>query len=242
MLSENELGFVRSNSAMLRIELESEKNKQVDIRKELTQSRKENGKLISNISELKNNNERLSKNLEAEKQEKLVLQNNCSKLERELQLKNKVIQSITINVQRKHTSINHLNSRKMSTSETQKKLGLLRRRTNSAKSERILTKREEMPRQIGGLNNNILYDNCEVEFMEHNAEVMELKRKLDYLTTERDVALACCRQLQEELKLFEEKRNSQIDKATTPMEDAGKMYKKEKDEPTTKSIDAQHTS
>lgn len=250
----SELGRARSYSAKLRdelrvacVSLESEKNRQDNLRKELEelkslhkallhQSRNEKEKMVFNISELTNAKERLTKDLEAGKQEKVALQNKCSKLERELHSKNKEIDSLKINFQRNSTpkDIHQINSRKVSVDETKnrEKPDVPRRRTNSERSERILTNGVATYEgidvaQTGGVNNNIdiLYGQCEemLECIQHNAEIMELERKLDHLTAERDLALERCKTLEEEVKVYEEKRKFQIDKATTPMDDAGKM-------------------
>lgn len=171
---------------------------------------------------------RLSKDLEAEKQEKLALQGKCSKLEEERQQTNKKISRSIKIIDGKYTSIAPINSRKISQDDRPgTRSHLLRRRTNSADSESILTKRlhdsgqymEDIPPQSSGLNNNTPYDHCEVQCIGHNAKLMELKKKRDYVTAGRDKAKTCCEQFQEKVKIYEEKRKYQKDKAAaTQME------------------------
>ena len=246
-----ELSRVRSNSAKIRDKLretlESEENKQGNTRKELEelkslnkallhQSKNDKEALNLNIRKLKYTKETLTKDLEMSNQERSVLQEKITKLEMDLHNKNEAIKRLEIDLQRNDTNINKLNSRKMSGDEsiTREKRHLLRRRTNSAKSERILTKRvlascggmENFPPIVDrDMNNNILYSQSEEmrECIQHDAKIKELERKLIHLTADKELALTCCKKLEEEVKIYEEKRKSQIDKATSPMEDSGNI-------------------
>ncbi|KAK3752395.1 hypothetical protein QZH41_008595 [Actinostola sp. cb2023] len=257
-----ELGRARSHSAKLRdelrivsVSLESQKNKQENIRKELeelkslhkallNQSKTEKEKLIFNVNELNNIKEKLTRELETEKQLKTDLQNKCRTFEKELNDKTTEITDLKLEFQRhlQHETMRDIaqsnsrkaypvDSRKLSFDETKSraKHDMQRKRAYSEKiisnngENEIAEDIDKTSRHCVNNNMEVLYGQCEemLECIQHNAELVELERKLDLVTCERDFALATSKELEHQLKAYEEKKKNQLDKSTTTMEDIG---------------------
>lgn len=215
-----ELVNARSRSAKLRDELrstsgslESVKNKEENLRKELEelkslhkallyQSNREKEKMNFNLNELNNLKKQLAKRLEMEKQEHFSLKTKFCELEKELENKTEEMEKLQVDFQRQTPGFNGCSSR-----------------INFSEVIEDMSNRE--------VNNNIevVYGQCEeiLECMQHNAEIVQLENKLEQMIIERDLAVKTCQQFEQQVKSYEEKPTNKVDKCTDTLEDAGKM-------------------
>lgn len=242
----SELGRVRSYSAKLRdelrvacVSLESEKNKQDHVKKELEelkslhkallyQSKHEKEKLLFNMSQLKNINDRLTKDLESQKEEKTTMQNRSIKLENELKNKQKQIEFYKTDFQRNPTSSCNINVRKVSADEAINgdRIDLSnRRRTYSDRSEQTCRDQRCLETIEGEENSENMETNmskAQTEIIEHdNTQLIDLERKLERLLTERDFALEYSKSLEEQVKNYQDGRSLYVDKGTSPIDNLG---------------------